>query len=295
MNGQGKIQIMVQLFIVIPARFASTRLPGKPLLKIGGVTMIEHVVKRALELKNKLGAPLPYFKKIFIIVATDHDMILRKISHLDVLSVDTDSDIHNGTMRVFEGLEILKEKKNLRINKKDLILNIQGDEPFFSLEDVSQLILSFVQAKKYPMGTLALRSEDPELFLKSSCVKVILDRFGRALYFSRAPIPFFREVLGSSGSEWIKKMNEKSFLNEKDFSFYIHHGIYLFRYSSLHDYCKLLKNSFLEETEGLEQLKALEAGWDILVTKAQHPSLGIDTLEDLKKAEREFGRLNEES
>lgn len=266
------------IFIVIPARFGSTRLPGKPLLKISSKFVISHVVERAKILAERLLCN-NQVNSVSLMVATDHQDIFKEVEAMSVLAIMTSSEISNGTERVLAALKILKNNTN--VHENDLVINIQGDEPFFSVDDVENLTKKMLLREEIPLGTLAFKRSNNDLFFTSSVVKVVRDKNHHALYFSRSPIPYPKELFGSSGQEWLQKVNG---LN-REFSFLHHVGIYVFRYHALCSYTCSIGNSYLEKVENLEQLRALEFGWKILVADALDEPFGIDTPEDLERAE----------
>lgn len=266
------------IFIVIPARFAATRLPGKPLLKISSECIISHVATRAKILADRLSKQSKV-KSVSLIVATDHEEIFHEVKRIGVLATMTSSDLRNGTERVFAAMNVMKQ--SVAIDDNDLVINIQGDEPFFSIDDVENLAKTMLEKENIPLGTLAFQRNDSDLFFTSSVVKVVRDENQIALYFSRAPIPYPKELLGASGKEWLYKLTN---LKEK-ISFLHHVGVYVFRYHALCEYAGSMNSSPLETLESLEQLRALEAGWKILVTDALSEPFGIDTPEDLERAE----------
>ncbi|RDB36073.1 MAG: 3-deoxy-manno-octulosonate cytidylyltransferase [Spirobacillus cienkowskii] len=271
------------VFIIIPARHGSTRLPGKPLLKIAGQSIIVRVATRAKQLEEKL-LNNNKVNNVFLMVATDHETISYEIKKIGIQAVMTSSELKNGTERVFAAL-----KQFHNINENDIIVNIQGDEPFFSIEDLENLIIEMLNNKNVPMGTLAFPRNDPSLFLSSSVVKVVRDTNRFALYFSRSPIPFPKIEFDALGKNWLVKAND--LINKVEF---LHHvGIYVFRYNSLCEYSNSSLDSQLEIVENLEQLRALEWGWKILVIDASQEPFGIDTTEDLDKANLFALSLNE--
>ena len=152
----------------------------------------------------------------------------------------------------------------------------------------SSTIISKFVFNEVPLGTLAFKRNEAELFFSTSVVKVTKDTNQLALYFSRAPIPYPKELLGATGLDWINKIN-----NIKEISFLHHVGVYAFRYHSLCKFAKIMASSNLEICESLEQLRALEAGWKILVTEATKEPFGIDTPEDLKKAKFHFQKIKD--
>jgi 3-deoxy-manno-octulosonate cytidylyltransferase (CMP-KDO synthetase) len=271
------------VFIMIPARFASRRLPGKPLLKIGGQSLISHVAHRA-QLFTKKISQSGQVKQAVLVVATDHEDIFSEIKKLGILAVMTSSNLHNGTERVFAAMKSLKE--NYQIKDKDFVVNIQGDEPFFSISDLENLIFMMLPNENIPMGTLAFQRNDAQLFFSSSVVKVIRDQNNFALYFSRAPLPFPQNLLGSDGKTWFSNVSQM----KDGIDFLQHVGIYVYRYDALVQFATHMKKSNLELIENLEQLRALEEGWKILVFDALQEPFGIDTPEDLKKAQTYLNR-----
>lgn len=285
MNSKVSNQENNSIYIVIPARFASSRLPGKPLLKISSKCIISHVASRAKILAEKLKKN-NHVDKIHLIVATDHQGIFDEVTSQNINCIMTSPDLINGTERVYAAVENLNQKNKL--NKNDIIINIQGDEPFFSIEDVENLAITMLKNNEVPLGTLAFKRNEAELFFSSSVVKVTKDTNQLALYFSRAPIPYPKELLGATGLDWINKIN-----NIKEISFLHHVGVYAFRYHSLCKFAKIMASSNLEICESLEQLRALEAGWKILVTEATKEPFGIDTPEDLKKAKFHFQKIKD--
>ena len=286
MNDIATYQGNKSIFIVIPARFASTRLPGKPLLKISSKCIISHVATRAKILADRL-TKQSKVKSVFLIVATDHDEIFNEVKKIGIHATMTSADLRNGTERVFAAMNVLKQ--NIPIDDNDLVINIQGDEPFFSIDDVENLAKTMLQRENIPLGTLAFQRNEPNLFFTSSVVKVVRDENQIALYFSRSPIPYPRELLGASEKEWIHKLTNL----KEEISFLHHVGIYAFRYHALCKYAGSMSRSYLEVKESLEQLRALEAGWKILVTDATTEPFGIDTQEDLERAEIYSQKLNE--
>jgi 3-deoxy-manno-octulosonate cytidylyltransferase (CMP-KDO synthetase) len=273
-------QSPVSLYIAIPARFASTRLPGKPLQKIGARTMIERVAERALQLKKMLQSEYSsgVLASIEVIVATDQLGIQEVLKELPVRVVMTSQDLSSGTDRIHAAL--LSE--NLPQRQQDLVLNIQGDEPFFSLEDCAQLIHSMLKNPLAPMGTLAFERASTKLFLRPSVVKVVSDGKGVALSFSRAPVPWPRAILGASGEEWMTVATQQV---TEEISFLQHLGVYSYRWEYLKAFATELAPSDLEMREGLEQLRAIQAGWKILLAQAKEEPFGIDTPEDLARAQ----------
>ncbi|APJ04473.1 3-deoxy-manno-octulosonate cytidylyltransferase [Silvanigrella aquatica] len=277
MNVTAPQQNNKSIIIIIPARFASTRLPGKPLLKIGSKSIISHVATRAKTLAERLST-LNNVNSVNLIVATDHQDIFQEVTNIGVNATMTSSHLINGTERVYAAAISLKEK--IQISDHDLVINIQGDEPFFSIDDVENLAKKMLENTLVPLGTLAYKRNDVDLFFSSSVVKVVRDNSLFALYFSRAPIPFPKELLGATGHDWVQKIS----LIKENISFLHHVGVYAFQFEALCQFAGHLKHSRLEELESLEQLRALQSGWKILVNDATSEPFGIDTPEDLEKA-----------
>lgn len=236
--------------IVIPARYESTRLPGKPLLEIAGKTLIRLVYERALESRLKDG----------IIIATDDERIIEAASSFGAEAIMTGSACKSGTDRVCEAI---------RGREGDIIINLQGDEPFVR-PDMIDLLFSVMENEDLEMATLCSPMEDDREYHDPNTVKVVLDRKGFALYFSRAPIPYLR--------------GENS-----RFLLYKHIGMYGFSRDLLERFVSMQK-SRLEEAESLEQLRALENGVRIKVLTTHYDGFGIDTMADLDRARLAFDR-----
>lgn len=234
-----------QWLIVVPARLHSTRLPRKPLADLGGVPMIVRVFHR-LEPLQKLGATL--------VIATDDQEILDVCQSHKISARLTSTTHKSGTDRCAE---------IARDYDKAFVLNVQGDEPFVDLDDLKAL-LSQMEATGDPMGTMVHHSLNLEEYQSPNCVKAVMNETGRALYFSRSPLPYYREPAQFAG-------------------FWQHIGVYAFTKQGLLDFCQLPQHP-LENAESLEQLRALGHGLSIALTVAKSPSLGIDTPKDLEAA-----------
>ncbi len=229
--------------IVIPARYASTRLPAKPLIKIGDKPIIQWVYERASasKLKDK------------IIIATDDERILEAAAGFGAEAVMTSQSCRSGTDRVYQALEG---------REGDIVVNLQGDEPFIRADMVDTLFSS-IERDNLNMATLCCPLNDEAEMNDPNTVKVVIDKNSFALYFSRAPIPFVR--------------------GQRRAPLYKHIGIYGFERSFLEQFVFLSK-SRLEETESLEQLRVLENGYKIKVVTTQYSGFGIDTEADLERA-----------
>ncbi len=232
---------MAEVIGVIPARFHSKRFPGKPLALLGGKPLLQWVWEAAktARLLDEL------------MVATEDERIALLARRLGAPVVFTKPDHPSGTDRVAEAVE----GKNCR-----LVINIQADEPFLEGWMIDLLIPPLAAAES-DMTSLMAPVHDLSLISDCNRVKVVVDKKGYALYFSRLPLPF----------------------EAKDF-FYQHIGIYGFRREILESFCRL-EPSRLEKSERLEQLRALENGWRIKMLEIPHPTIGIDTPEDLARAE----------
>ncbi len=240
-------QLDATAIAVIPARWASTRFPGKPLAEIAGEPMIAHVIRRAAAART-ISA---------VVVATDDRRIAEASTAAGADAVMT-GDCRSGTDRVAEAV--------IGRLDWDLVVNVQGDEPLLSSRNIDLLVEGMAATPDVAMGTLcrplpADRHDDP------NAVKVVRALDGRALYFSRAPIPFPREADALTAPALL------------------HLGIYAFTREGLETFVGL-DPSPMEKTESLEQLRALENGMDILVLDALDEAIGVDTPGDLRSVER---------
>lgn len=232
---------------VIPARYASTRFPGKPLVYIEGKTMIRRVYEQALKCKA--------IHKV--VVATDHFSIFENITEIGGNVVMT-SDLHpSGTDRCFEVLKKLDESY-------DFVINIQGDEPFILPEQID--LLCSLLAADTQLATLVKKIDTLQTLYNFHTPKVVFNEFKEAIYFSRHPIPYLRSI---DSDLWLAKHK-----------YYKHIGIYAYRTDVLAEITQL-KPSSLEIAESLEQLRWIEHGYKIKVAITEYDSYGIDTPEDL--------------
>jgi len=230
--------------IVIPARYESTRLPGKPLLEISGKSLIQLVYERAKESRNKDR----------VIIATDDQRIADAASSFGAEAVMTSSSCKSGTDRVFEAV---------KDTDADLVINVQGDEPFIR-PDMIDLLFSVLENESLDVATLCTPVTNDKEYADPNTVKVVVDKNGFALYFSRASIPYVRNP------------NARPIL-------YKHIGIYGFKRGFLGKFVSMQK-SRLEEAESLEQLRILENGFRVRVLTTDYDGFGIDTMDDLQKA-----------
>lgn len=233
--------------VVIPARYASTRLPGKPLLKIGPKYLIQMVYERARRASG-VGD---------VIVATDDERILDVVKSFGGDAHMTDADHACGTDRV---AQVVRE----HLPGVDAVVNVQGDEADVQPGQIEQVISLLAEDSEASMTTLACRMTDAEALADPNQVKVVCDARGRALYFSRSAIPHVRDE------------------NVRDGSFLAHLGIYGYRRDFLLKFTELPQTE-LEKKECLEQLRALEHGYKIRVGITKHVMFGIDTPEDLER------------
>lgn len=236
---------------VIPARYASTRFPGKPLAQICGRPMIYWVYKGASE--SKLLSD--------VIVATDDDRIADACRAFGAHVEMTGENHASGTDRLGEIAEKIEA---------DYYVNIQGDEPLIKGYALDSLIET-VTEETAPMGTLAFKCDDVERVREPGTVKVVMDAAGYALYFSRFPVPFPRNIEATI--------------------YYVHVGIYIYSRETLLQICRLPRTT-LEKAESLEQLRALENGIRIKVVKTNYQPVGVDTPDDLIRAEAVIRKSN---
>jgi len=232
--------------VVIPARYASTRLPGKPLLRDTGRFLIQHVYEQAARARRPSQ----------VIVASDDKRILEAVRGFGGRAVLTRADHPSGTDRVAEvaaGLDV------------DVVVNVQGDEPELAPDAIDRVVELLEQHPDTDMATLAAPMTSAAQWQDPANVKVVMDEAGRALYFSRSPIPFVRDgdpVFGTPESR-----------------FYLHVGMYAYRRAFLLEAAGW-PPSALERTEKLEQLRVLERGRTIRVALVDHATPGIDTPAD---------------
>jgi len=264
---------------IIPARFQSTRFPGKPLATIGGKPMLQHVYKNVKE--------SGLFDKV--VVATDDIRIKEAAESWNAELIMTSENHPSGTDRCAEVVEILGDDF-------DIVVNIQGDEPFISKQPLEQLLAIFEYNPDASLATLVHKIEDPSDIFDENTAKVVLQRstindqrstindqrstindqrstFMKALYFSRSPIPFIRSV---DKNDWM------------DYHiFWKHIGLYAYKPETLKAIVKL-PVGLLEKAESLEQLRWLENGYSIYVAETDYKMLSVDTPADLERAENFF-------
>jgi len=232
----------VKAAVIIPARYGSSRLPGKALLDIEGKPLIQRVYERSL-MASRAGR---------VIVATDDMRIADAAAAFGGEAVMTSSAHRSGTDRVAEAAGKIDE---------EIIVNVQGDEPLIEPVVIDSVIERIIADEDIVCSTAASPIPEESVWRDSNAVKVVMDHRGRALYFSRSPLPFYRD--GGFGGA------------------YLHAGIYCFRRDFLMQFAAL-KQTPLEQAEKLEQLRMLECGFKIGVVITGHVSIGVDTPRDLE-------------
>ena len=235
---------------IIPARYASTRFPGKPLALLGNKPVIQHVYEQTSSVLSEVW------------VATDDDRIREAVKKFGGRVVMTRADHKSGTDRIEEAAEKTG-------TQADVIINIQGDEPFVQPSQIKALMQLFDNTETQ-IGTLGKHFDNIEAVNNPNSPKIVTDKQGFALYFSRSVIPYIR---GAQDNEWLSH-----------FPFLKHLGLYAYRREVLHEITQLPQSS-LEIAESLEQLRWLENGYRIRVGLTDVETVGIDTPEDLQRAE----------
>ncbi len=235
-----------KIVAIIPARYASTRFPGKPLADLAGRPLIEHVYRRVTECRA-IGT---------VIVATDDDRIRQAVEAFGGRVQMTHKAHVSGTDRVAEVARALD---------CELVVNVQGDEPLIDPSMIEEALEPFADAA-VQISTLRRKIDDRSEFFDPHVTKVVVDRGGRALYFSRTPIPHHRDA-------------------DAPLEAWKHVGLYVYRRRFLLEFARMLPTP-LERLEALEQLRAIEHGVTIAVVETRHDSIGVDTPEDLEKVRR---------
>ena len=236
---------------VIPARYASTRFPGKPLAILGGKTVIQRVYEQAASVLSE------------VYVATDDERILSAVEAFGGRAVMTRADHQSGTDRIEEAVEKTG-------TQADVIINVQGDEPFIQPSQIKTLMVLFDDPQTQ-IGTLGKRFDSMDAVSNPNSPKIVTDHRGFALYFSRSVIPFIR---GVESDEWLSH-----------YPFLKHLGVYAYRREVLAEVTRLPQGQ-LEKAESLEQLRWLENGYRIRVGLTDVETVGIDTPADLERAEQ---------
>ncbi len=256
--------------VIIPARYGSTRFPGKPLCHLLGKPMVRHVYERVK------GARLA--QDVFI--ATDSDYIFSAVEGFGGKAVMTSAEHRSGTDRIAEAVLKLAEAGLITGGSEQLIVNVQGDEPMIMPEMVD-MVIRLMEDERAAIGTLAKRIETLAEIEDPNVVKVVFDEEGFALYFSRSPIPYHRDMTRGRGDAGTRSKD----LNDPETFFYKHIGIYAYRRDVLLRFSRLAPTR-LEEIEKLEQLRALERGLKIKVLETPYETIGVDTAADLERVEK---------
>jgi 3-deoxy-D-manno-octulosonate cytidylyltransferase len=238
-----------EVVIVIPARFGSTRLPGKPLVSLAGKPMIQHVYER-----SKLAG-----RASRVIVATDDERIVRAVESFGGTARMTRPDHRTGTERV---AEVAAHEKG------DIFVNVQGDEPLLDPVSVDTAIEALLEEPAASIATVATPIKSPADIMDPNVVKTVLDFDNNGLYFSRAPIPWVRDTASKIQVRHLK-----------------HLGLYVFQRDALLEYPTLPQGE-LERIEQLEQLRWLENGWKIRVAEVEHDAVSVDVPEDVARVEK---------
>lgn len=238
-----------KVVVVIPARYASTRLPGKPLVPIAGKPMIQLVYERA-----KLAQRADH-----VVVATDDERIVKAVEAFGGHARMTRLDHRTGTERV---AEVAAHEPG------DVFVNVQGDEPLLDPVALDTAVASLLEEPAAAIGTLATPIKTPADIMDPNVVKTVLDFDGNALYFSRAPVPWVRDTASKIQVRHLK-----------------HLGLYVFQREALLEYPTLPQGE-LERIEQLEQLRWLENGWKIRVAEVEHDAVSVDVPEDVARVEK---------
>ena len=252
---------------IIPARYASQRLPGKPLVDIAGLTMIERVYRQASQ-----------SSATDVIVATDHQAIYDEVKTFGGKVCMTREDHASGTDRLAEVVDFLG------LADDDIVVNVQGDEPLIPAAVINQVAANLHNNATASVATISEKIPSVSTYLDPNSVKVVADQAGMALYFSRAPIPWNRDLIDSFGEH---SQDLDTFVSTNT-AVQKHIGIYAYRVSLLHEFVTWPSGQ-LEKIERLEQLRAMENGKKIHVEEAcEAVPGGIDTEENLEEVRRWF-------
>jgi len=245
---------------IIPARFNSTRLPGKPLLPLNEIPLIVHVVNRAkaAQLISR------------VIVATDDERIFNAVQQYGGEAQMTSADAQSGTDRIAEVAARLDY---------DIIVNVQGDEPLIDPATIDAAIEPLLENNQIQISTTSEPITEINDIFNPGVVKVVSDKEGFALYFSRSPIPYIRAGAGETLAQFLE--NDTSLLS----NYRKHSGLYAYRNDFLQKFAQMSPSS-LERLESLEQLRALENGFRIRVVQVAHRSTGVDTEQDYQQVKR---------
>jgi 3-deoxy-manno-octulosonate cytidylyltransferase (CMP-KDO synthetase) len=240
----------MKVICIIPARYDSTRFPGKALADLAGKPMIQHVYERVLKARTLS----------FAAVATDDERIVAAVERFGGRAIMTAASHRSGTDRIAEAVS------RLDIDDSDIVVNIQGDQPLFEPSQIDEVAKPLLENQAIPMSTLIYKIVREEEIGHPNAVKVVFDQDRFALYFSRATIPYVRD-------------------RDAKASYYKHHGIYAYRRSFLKEFTKLPEGN-LEKLEALEQLRALDHGCRIKVVETLYDSVEVDTPQELERVRR---------
>jgi 3-deoxy-D-manno-octulosonate cytidylyltransferase len=240
---------VAKVVVVIPARYGSTRLPGKPLVQLAGKPMIQRVYERAKLAKQANQ----------VIVATDDERIVKAVEAFGGEARMTRTDHRTGTERVAEVAAHVEG---------DIFVNVQGDEPLLDPAAVDTAVSSLLEEPAASISTVATPIKTPGDIMDPNVVKTVLDFDGNALYFSRAPIPWVRDTASKTLVRHLK-----------------HLGLYVFQREALLEYATLPQGE-LERIEQLEQLRWMENGWKIRVAEVEHDAVSVDVPEDVGRVEK---------
>jgi 3-deoxy-manno-octulosonate cytidylyltransferase (CMP-KDO synthetase) len=238
----------LNIIAIIPARYASTRLPAKPLIDLCGKPMIQHVYER-----TKRSTLVDR-----VIVATDHEEIVQAVKKFNGEVMMTPPDLKSGSDRIAYAAK--------ELDQADIIVNVQGDEPLVAPETIDETIRPLINDTAIQVGTAIKKITLTDELTNPNIVKVVIDTNDFALYFSRSPIPYYRDDVK------IENWHHRH-------TYYKHFGLYVFRRDFLFLFTSW-KESMLERTEKLEQLRIIENGYKIKVAVTEHDSVPVDTMED---------------
>lgn len=252
-----EIDDRMEIIAILPARYASTRFPGKPLADIAGKSMIRRVYEQVQ--RSALVSR--------VMVATDDERIVEAVKAFGGIVHMTPVDIHSGSDRI----ALVAQSANA-----DIVVNVQGDEPLIDPQLIDQTIQALLDNPSAVVSTAVKRITDYNEIVNPNIVKAVLDKNGMALYFSRAPIPHVRDAKNEHG--WVGGT-----------ALYKHFGIYCYRAAFLRQFSQLPPTP-LEQAEKLEQLRILEHGYKIACVVTEYESFAVDTPDDLQKVTERIGK-----
>lgn len=264
-SGRSHSEGFLDCVAIIPARYRSVRFPGKPLATLQGRPLIAHVIER-------VRATEPVGK---VVVATDDERIAEAAEAAGAVARMTPADLASGTDRVALAA---------REESAELIVNVQGDEPLLDPKELARAIRRFGESEA-EFGTLRAPIDELRDLFDANVVKVVIDDRGRAMYFSRAPVPFPRASWLAADNRSGEPMLRFELDGDWRGPWWIHVGVYLFRRRALERWARM-PPSTLEQIEGLEQLRLLQAGETMLTFPTRHSAPGVDTPEDLERVAR---------